>query len=397
MRIPEGEVPEFLKFYGLKEDPAISRDFTRTELVDRVVAEVQAGQSLRILGVAGIGKSALMREIKSELHNLNQNYVPTLVKFEWLVDHTQTRIDRDGLIALGHYVVDDYNNFFKQQQQKHRELSKKEQKKVKRDDWPTRTKENRDALQSLSNKIGVGTRFFHFQKLFEKLENDDYKTVILLDDADALQYFTKFNCLDDLIDISHSVIFCYKPAQERDLVRKSFHKEEDQTHTELTAQRERLEAFLRRSLDVKMQGQTATTTLKIVRGKLNKQKNVILDEALAYGFLAAYCAEIKPKTMALEYYGKEATPLNKPTKLYNPGKIGIFLSRCVRLGFEQKEKPIEVDIAKKAYTETALGFRPYEKVSDVDVSEPLAEIVAARKILDKSSKKPRKKKTKKKK
>jgi Cdc6-like AAA superfamily ATPase len=360
----EGEVADFLQFYGLTENPAQGRDFVRTGLAERIVEEVKAKQSVRLLGEAGSGKSALMREVKSILEGLDQRYVVTYAKFNWLIDkQTQDCLSHGGLIALGNYFVKAFDEYFKSTDGK--------------ESWPTNTHDNKQGLTDPSNKFQDAVRFFHLQELFEKLKKENYRPVIMLDDADTLQNFEDFDSLDDIIDMSTSTIFCYKPFEEKAMKRNVLRKDDDQTHTELAAQRQRLEAFLRRSIDVYVTGVPATTLLKIMYGKLDKKTDLLTDDALAYGFSAAYSGE-SARSTALEAFASNIACSGKTSKLYNPGRIGIFLRNCLIFGKEKKSKIIDKKIASMAYEKTDTGLRSYKKIEDIDIEPFLKDVLAAK-------------------
>jgi hypothetical protein len=365
--VKEGDIAAFLQYWGLKENPAVGRDFVHTDLVDRIVDEVKANQGIWLLGEAGAGKSATMREVRDKLYKLDNGYIATIVKFNWLVDQqTKTRITHGGLISLGYDLIDELDAFFKHQQDA-----------GKKDSWPTASGEHRRWLKEQADKLTEQERFYHLRKLFGKLKIDGYKPVIVLDDADSLQYFTDFNNLNDLMDMSQSAIFCCKPSVEKALQYEAVHKDENQTHTQLAADRERLVAFLRRCTKVYVRGQLPTTMLRIVRGKLSKRDNIITDEALAWGFAAAYC-EDKSKSRTIDDFSTEAVVSNQNTMLYNPHIVGIFLKNCLVIGADREAKKIDTDIAREAYRETITGLRTYDRVDKVDIETHLEEIQKAR-------------------
>jgi len=365
---PEGDTVNYLDYWGLTENPLNSRDFVHTEKVIDIINYIKAGNSIKVLGPAGIGKSAVMREAKATLEEkIDEKYVFTVVGFNWLVDSTNTALTRDGMIALAHYVDAAFKTRFK-----------KLKDKGINEDYPTASYKHLEFILSNSDNIGPAVRFFHLQELFKKIKADGFKPVVVFDDADPVpQYFDNYDNLNSITELSHSTVFCYKYSEKAAGAQNATRPQNDETHTELAARRDRLEAFLRRSVEVVIEGQTAYNTLKIIRGKLGK-RDLLTDEALACGLKVAECGTKSQQTSLQTWSdGKNIAGC----LLYNPGKIGMFLSYCLELACKQswpKNKKIDTEIAAEAYRKTLINSSGYVPLDSSIIARHLEEIKKAR-------------------
>jgi len=371
MSIPEGEISKILSYWGLKEIPTKSRDFVHSEKVLQMIEEVKAGQNIRLLGEAGVGKSATLRELKVCLEEkIDDKYLVVPVELPWLVGKLQKYLTHEGFAVLCRELCDALDDYSK-----------------RGGSLPVGTGGLKSKIDESINKVSEPERYYYLRKLCEKARDDGIKIVVTIDDCDPLQHFDDFNNVNSLADLVHSIVFAYKPSEEKAMMRKG--KREDQTITELSAQKERLEAFLRRSSPINLEGQTALATWKIARGKIGKKTDLLTDAAWAYGFAAAYCGESQ-SGQTLDFYAPKEKNISDSVLFFNPDRIGYFIWHCLVLGYNKKVKQIGEDIAKEAYHLALKGKREYARIDVKNIAVYSNEYLRAKKELNKELKKSKK-------
>jgi len=360
-KAPEIDVLTYLKYWNLKEDPTKGRDFVHTDLVNLILERVDAGRSVRLLGDAGIGKSATTREVKALLEDrVREKYVVTTVPLNSLVDPNNRFITKGGLTAIGLYVLDEFELYFEKHGRDEVLLSK--------------VAEHTKALRSTSESIDAPVRTYHLTRLFEKAKDAEYKFVIVLDDADALQNFDSFDNLNKIIDSIHSAILCYKQAEERASKQRATMREDNEIGDEQKARKQRLDAFLRRSSSIPILGQPAKVVQQIVHGKLSKRADIFSDDALAYGLMAAYSSRAPPANSL----GAYIAGLRPEQPLYNPGKIATYLVLALEEGCRRQVKQIGPDIAELAYRRTVANLDVHGIIDVPSLDEHLQEFRLAK-------------------
>lgn len=371
----EVDVTTYLKYFGLTEDPTQGRDYVHTPLVDRLVGLVKCRRSIRMLGEAGIGKTATIRELKERLEkDPEETYVVPVIQFRPLVDTNDRYITRDGLAALSLYVIKELNKYF----------IRKHKKQIM-----SGTEENIRVLRDTKNKnIGPAVRTFYLEDLFEKISQKDIKIVIVLEDADSLQWFDNFDHLNYLTSMVHSVIFSYKPSEEKASKEDSLKKGKDETNEERKARKQRKAAFWRRSSAVPIPGQPANVLYHIMYGKISKRIDLLTDEAIAYGFKAAY-SDKAPSADKIDAYMNGLRP-NQP--LYNPDKIGHFLAHCLEIGYLKRVEVapgcIDARIAELACRKTIANLDAYDMVDLPTLDVHMEELKLAKEKLKETASQP---------
>lgn len=359
---PQVDITTYLDFYGLKEDPTKGRDFVHTDLVDRMLGLIKAGRSIRLLGEAGIGKSATTRDLKTKLENDgNAKYIVATVGLHSLVDPNNRFITKGGLAALTLFVLDEFDSYF----------GKHKKKSI------PHTEEHVKALRSVSDTIDAPIRTYHLTKFFEKTTKAGYRVVIVLDDADALQNFENFDNLNYLVDRVHSAIICYKTAEERAARQRAIKKEDGEFHEETRARKQRQDAFWRRSFEITIPGQPADVVLQIMRGKLSKKEDLLTKEAQAYALMAAYSGRA-PSADRMDAY---VAGLRPKQLLYNPGRIGAYLANCLEIGYRRQAKNIDADIGEVACRKTIANLDAYGAVDRPSLQEHAEELKLAKEKL----------------
>lgn len=367
----EVDLTTYLKYFGLTEDPTQGRDYVHTYLVDRLVGLVKCRRSVRMLGEAGIGKTATIRELKDRLENdPEETYVVPVIQFRPLVDANDSHITRDGLASMSLYVLKELNKYF----------VKKHKKKM-----IAGTEENIRVLKDTKNRnIGPAVRTFYLEDLFEKISQKDIKIVIVLEDADSLQWFDNFDHLNYLTGLVHSVVFSYKPAEEKASKERSLMKTKDETDEERKARKQRKTAFWRRSSAVPIPGQPGDVLYRIMYGKISKRLDLLTDEAIAYGFKAAYSGR-GPSADRIDAYMNGLRP-NQP--LYNPDKAGHFLAHCLEIGYLKRVKIepgcIDAKIAELACRKTIANLDAYDPIDLPNLETHMQELKFAKEKLGKN-------------
>ncbi len=369
-REPEGDILTYLDYFGLTENPTISRDFVHTELVNRLTKLIRSRERIRLLGEAGIGKSATIREIKTRLEqDPREKYIVVPIAFNRLVDYNSTHITKDGLATIGLYALKVVDEYFDKEQEK---------SKHKRKSIPD-TEEDIVGLKKISDSIGLARRMLHLASYFEKALKSDYKIVVILDDADALQSFEDFNNLNDLIDMAYSTVISYKPAEEAASKQRACIREAGELFDEVKARQQKQAAFWRRTTSITIEGQPADVTLKILRGKISKREELLTDEAIAYGLMAAYCGKT-PGADSLAAYTKFGLRPNQ--LLYNPSRIGYFLASCLETAYRRKVTVapgcIDASIAERACRATIYNLAHFSMVDAPSLEDHLRELQLAR-------------------
>jgi len=337
-----------LEYFGLKEVPTKGRDFINTYIVDRAYKFIKNGVSVRLLGDAGIGKSATIRALKAKLlADCDKNYIVPVIEFRPLVDPNERFITRDGLRAIGLHIVKELNNHYRRQHKR----------------WPFGyLDEHRAALKKGEKEMGPATRSYWLEDMFEKLKEKDMRFVIMYENSDSLQWFTNYELLNWVGEQVHAVLYSHKPSEERASQKRAMMKEKDELHEEVKARRQQQKAYLRRSKQITIPGQPGDVLLQIMHGKMSKKLDLLTNEAIAWGFKAAYCGRA-PSGIRLDVY---IDGLKPNQLLYNPDKAGHFLEYCLELGcakgVEVKQGCIDASIAKVACVNTIKNLDFYDAV-----------------------------------
>jgi len=363
----EVDVTTYLRYFGLPEteDPTQGRDYVHTSLVDRIIGLIKCKRNIRLLGEAGIGKTATIRELKERLgKDPKETYVVPVVQFKPLVDVNDTHITRDGLASLSLYVLKELNKYF----------IKKHRKQI-----IPGTEENIRVIKDYKSRgIGPAVRTFYLEDLFEKISQTDIKIVIVLEDADALQWFDNFDHLNYLTSLVHSVIFSYKPAGEKASKERSLIKNKDELEAERKSRKQQKAAFWRRSSAVPIPGQPGDVAYYIMYGKISKRIDLLTEEAVAYGFKAAF-SDFAPPANKIDAYMNGLRP-NQP--LYNPDKIGWFLAHCLEVGYLKRIKVesgcIGAEIAEFACRKTIANLDAYDPIDLPNLETHLKEVRLAK-------------------
>lgn len=331
-----------LGFYGLNEDPIKSKDFIHTKFVDGVVESIIAGRSIRLLGAAGMGKSATTRAIQATLREKSDPkskmyMVPIIDTLDDIIDVTKYCITHHGLIALGQYIIDEFDNYFEKQKDLGNESI----------GYPPKTRDLRERIVRPGDSLGAPERWKDLKKLLQIIkETDNFKVVILYDDTDKFEFFDDWNGFNSVSDRVHSVVYGFKESENEILQERDKRKNSAKSPKQKEGEKDRLYAFLRRSREVPIPGQEIEDMLHIVRGKLEKKDiEIITPAGIAEGLRVSYIRGTNPAQ-------------------FNPGIMGFYLSNCVRIGYELREKPIGTRTAEKAAKDTKSNFSTQAQLGD---------------------------------